>query len=123
MDSHSWASASDIAASVTRGEMSALAIVEHALAAIRTHNPTLNAFTHVTEERAIARATIVGENVPLYAHGATTIRIARWSNPQTRLLRIMPRTYRQDMPICAFALFYLGLRIHLNCVRIFDLQV
>jgi aspartyl-tRNA(Asn)/glutamyl-tRNA(Gln) amidotransferase subunit A len=50
-----WASASEIAAAVTRGQ-SALGVVEAALARIARLNPTLNAFTAVTAERARAKA-------------------------------------------------------------------
>ena len=51
----SWSSASEIAAAVA-WEISATAVVDHALARIAEHNPALNAFTAVTAERARARA-------------------------------------------------------------------
>jgi AtzE family amidohydrolase len=52
----STASAGEIARAVASGEISALAATEAALAAIKRHNPGLNAFTAVTAERARARA-------------------------------------------------------------------
>jgi AtzE family amidohydrolase len=52
----STASAGEIARAVASGEIGALAATEAALAAIKRHNPALNAFTAVTAERARARA-------------------------------------------------------------------
>jgi aspartyl-tRNA(Asn)/glutamyl-tRNA(Gln) amidotransferase subunit A len=46
----------EIAAAVTRGEVSAQNVVEAALSAIRARNQVLNAFTDVTAERALSRA-------------------------------------------------------------------
>jgi aspartyl-tRNA(Asn)/glutamyl-tRNA(Gln) amidotransferase subunit A len=51
-----WVSAIDIAAAVASGKMSAARIVEAALARIAQRNPSLNAFTDVTAERARDRA-------------------------------------------------------------------
>ena len=50
-----WASATDIAAVVTRGQ-SALAVVEDALQGIAAQNKSLNAFTSVIADRARAKA-------------------------------------------------------------------
>jgi 1-carboxybiuret hydrolase len=50
------ASALDVARAVARGEITANAVIEAALARIARHNPTLNAFTEVTAVRARARA-------------------------------------------------------------------
>jgi AtzE family amidohydrolase len=55
----SWSSSSDIARAVGSGEASAVSIAEAALARIAKLNPTLNAFTAVTAERARARAKAV----------------------------------------------------------------
>jgi aspartyl-tRNA(Asn)/glutamyl-tRNA(Gln) amidotransferase subunit A len=52
-----FAKAHEIADAVKRGEVSAQAVVEAALAAIRTRDQVLNAFTDVTAERALSRAT------------------------------------------------------------------
>jgi len=46
----------EIAKAVSIGEVSALSVVEAALAVIEMRNQTLNAFTDVTAERAVARA-------------------------------------------------------------------
>jgi 1-carboxybiuret hydrolase len=54
-----WANATEIAATVARGEASAGEIVDAALARIAKLNPALNAFTAVTAERARARAKAV----------------------------------------------------------------
>jgi len=54
-----WSTASDIAAAVASGSMSALSIVDEALARIETLNPTLNAFTAVTVERARTKARAI----------------------------------------------------------------
>jgi len=51
-----WSSASDIAAAVTDGRVSATAVVEDALARITERDPVLNAFTAVMTERACERA-------------------------------------------------------------------
>jgi len=55
----SWASASEIAAAVGSGQVSAAAVIEDALARIAERNPVLNAFTAVTAERARARAKAI----------------------------------------------------------------
>ncbi|MSO67245.1 MAG: AtzE family amidohydrolase [Pseudolabrys sp.] len=55
----SWASAAQIARSVATGETTALNTVDDAFARIEEHNPTLNAFTAITVERARARAKAV----------------------------------------------------------------
>jgi 1-carboxybiuret hydrolase len=52
----SWSTAADIAAAVTAGRTRATSVVETALARIRERDPLLNAFTAVTEQRALARA-------------------------------------------------------------------
>jgi 1-carboxybiuret hydrolase len=54
-----WASAADIAAAVTAGRVSAVAVVEDALARITERDPVLNAFTAVTSERALDRARAI----------------------------------------------------------------
>jgi aspartyl-tRNA(Asn)/glutamyl-tRNA(Gln) amidotransferase subunit A len=51
-----WSTGSEIAQAVASGETTALSVTEAALAVIAARNPTLNAFTAVTAERAIARA-------------------------------------------------------------------
>ncbi len=51
-----WASASEIAEAVEEGRRSALSVTEAALARIASLNPTLNAFTDVTADRARAKA-------------------------------------------------------------------
>src|SRR5215472_10670260 len=51
-----WAHASEIAAAVSDGRVSATAVVRAALARIAKHDRVLNAFTAVTEERALAKA-------------------------------------------------------------------
>ncbi len=56
---HPWASASEIAAAVASGEASATAVVEAALARIKTRDPLLNSFTAVTAERALAKAQAI----------------------------------------------------------------
>jgi 1-carboxybiuret hydrolase len=53
------ATVAEIAGAVARGETSALAVTEAALARIAKRNPLLNAFTDVTAERARARAQAV----------------------------------------------------------------
>src|SRR5262245_62756130 len=54
-----WAHASEIAAAVSAGRASATAVVRAALARIAKHDRVLNAFTAVTEERALARAAAI----------------------------------------------------------------
>lgn len=51
-----WATATQIATAVARGEVSAMDVIDSALARIAAHNPTLNAFTSVTAERARIKA-------------------------------------------------------------------
>src|SRR5262249_58814823 len=58
MDS-AWAYASEIAAAVSDGRTSAAAVVRAALARIAKHDRVLNAFTAVTEERALAKAAAI----------------------------------------------------------------
>ena len=53
-----WATAAEIAAAVAEGQR-AVGVVEAALARIARHDPALNAFTAVTRERAIAKATAI----------------------------------------------------------------
>jgi aspartyl-tRNA(Asn)/glutamyl-tRNA(Gln) amidotransferase subunit A len=53
------ATAADIARAVGKGDATAREVVEAALARIVTHNETLGAFTDVTADRAIAKATAV----------------------------------------------------------------
>ncbi len=55
----SWASAGEIARSVAAGETTALNAVDDVFARIEEHNPTLNAFTAITVERARAKARAV----------------------------------------------------------------
>jgi aspartyl-tRNA(Asn)/glutamyl-tRNA(Gln) amidotransferase subunit A len=57
----SFATASDTAAAVAVGKVSATEAVEASLAAIAAHNGTLNAFTDVTADRARARAKALDE--------------------------------------------------------------
>ncbi|MBI1205293.1 MAG: AtzE family amidohydrolase [Rhodopseudomonas sp.] len=54
-----WSTGSEIAQAVATGETTALSVTEAALAVIAARNPTLNAFTAVTAERAIARAKAI----------------------------------------------------------------
>ncbi len=54
-----FATAADIAAAVTSGRASAVAVVEAALARIRERDPVLNSFTAVTDERALLRAQAI----------------------------------------------------------------
>src|SRR6187402_534748 len=56
-----WASAADIARAVASGETTASAVVDAALARIKTVDRTLNAFTAVTAERARVRAKAVDQ--------------------------------------------------------------
>lgn len=54
-----WATAAEIAADVGAGRTSATSVIEGALARIKERNPTLNAFTAVTTERALAKAQAI----------------------------------------------------------------
>ena len=54
-----WVCAADIAAAVACGQASAAAVIDAALERIAKFNPTLNAFTAVTAERARAKARAV----------------------------------------------------------------
>jgi AtzE family amidohydrolase len=54
-----WSTGSEIAQAVASGKASAHSIVDAALAVIAARNPTLNAFTAVTAERARARAKAI----------------------------------------------------------------
>jgi AtzE family amidohydrolase len=51
-----WASAGDIATAVAKGRVSAITVVEDALARITARDPVLNSFTDVLADRARARA-------------------------------------------------------------------
>jgi 1-carboxybiuret hydrolase len=51
-----WSTAADIAAAVIAGRTSAESVVAATFARIRARNPSLNAFTAVTEARALSRA-------------------------------------------------------------------
>ncbi len=55
-DDLSWATAAEIAQAVGAGKASAVGVIDAALARIAKLNPTLNAFTAVTAERAQRRA-------------------------------------------------------------------
>jgi aspartyl-tRNA(Asn)/glutamyl-tRNA(Gln) amidotransferase subunit A len=55
-----WASAAEIARAVAGGH-SAVAVVKDALARIATHDRALNAFTAVTEARALAKAAAIDD--------------------------------------------------------------
>ena len=55
----SWAGVADIAKAVASGETTALNVVDNAFARIEERNPTLNAFTAITVERARAKARAV----------------------------------------------------------------
>jgi AtzE family amidohydrolase len=55
----SFAKGFEIAKAVSQGDVSAQAVVESALSTIQTRDQTLNAFTDVTAERALARARAV----------------------------------------------------------------
>jgi 1-carboxybiuret hydrolase len=55
------ASAAEIARAVNDGELSAAAVIEATLFAIRARDPVLNSFTAVTAERAAARARAIDE--------------------------------------------------------------
>ncbi len=54
-------SAADIAESVASGQRSAQSVIEAALARIRERDPVLNAFTAVTEDRALLRARAIDD--------------------------------------------------------------
>ena len=54
-----FAKAHEVAAAVTRGEVSARAVVDSVLSTISSRDQTLNAFTDVTAERALARADAI----------------------------------------------------------------
>jgi AtzE family amidohydrolase len=54
-----WATAAEIAADVGAGRTNATSVIEGALARIKKRNPTLNAFTAVTAERALAKARAI----------------------------------------------------------------
>jgi aspartyl-tRNA(Asn)/glutamyl-tRNA(Gln) amidotransferase subunit A len=56
MSDWTFAKGHEIAAAVARGEVGVQTVVEGALAAIRTRDQVLNAFTDVTTERALSRA-------------------------------------------------------------------
>ncbi|MPZ37946.1 MAG: AtzE family amidohydrolase [Rhizobiales bacterium] len=56
-----WTSANAIADAVHDGQVSARDVVAGALARIAAHNGTLNAFTTVTSERALARAAAIDQ--------------------------------------------------------------
>src|SRR5882672_8907850 len=58
-DDFDWANSADIAKAVAFGTTSASSVTEAALARIARLNPTLNAFTAVTAERARARAKAI----------------------------------------------------------------
>src|SRR5437764_2678464 len=63
------APASEIAAAIGEGRISATAVIEAALSRIAQHNPALNAFTAVVKERALAKAQAIDQaraegNVP-----------------------------------------------------------
>ena len=55
----SFAKGFEIADAVSQGEVTAQAVIEAALSTIRTRDQTLNAFTDVTAERALARAKFI----------------------------------------------------------------
>jgi aspartyl-tRNA(Asn)/glutamyl-tRNA(Gln) amidotransferase subunit A len=55
----SWSTASEIAAAVASGKVSATTVIDDALARIAQRNPMLNAFTAVTAERARAHAKAI----------------------------------------------------------------
>ena len=58
-DDLSWATSSAIAKAVASGAATASSVTEATLARIARLNPTLNAFTTVTAERARARAKAI----------------------------------------------------------------
>jgi 1-carboxybiuret hydrolase len=58
-DKFAWETAATIAQAVARGEVTAAAITESAIERISERDPTLNAFTTVTAERARAKAAAI----------------------------------------------------------------
>ena len=54
-----WSTGSEIAQAVATGKTTALSVTDAALAVIAARNPTLNAFTAITAERARARAKAI----------------------------------------------------------------
>src|SRR5215469_14346512 len=62
MKGTAFATATDLAASVNRGDISATRVVEETLQRIGLLNPALNAFTAVTADRARERAAQIDEN-------------------------------------------------------------
>jgi AtzE family amidohydrolase len=54
-----WTTAAEIAAAVMSGRTSALSVIDETLTRIEVLNPTLNAFTAVIAERAVAKARAV----------------------------------------------------------------
>src|SRR5580658_315081 len=56
-----FATATDIAAAVRSGRVSAESVIEATLARIRNRDPLLNSFTAVTEKRALVRARAIDE--------------------------------------------------------------
>jgi 1-carboxybiuret hydrolase len=56
-----WKTAAEIAAAVTGGRTTAVSVVEATFARIRACDPLLNAFTALTEQRAMARARALDE--------------------------------------------------------------
>lgn len=56
---HSWSTASAIVDAIRSGETTAISVVEQCLATIETRDKKLNAFTELTQERALARAKAV----------------------------------------------------------------
>jgi len=56
-----WDGAADIASAVAAGRATALSIAEAAILRIREHDPLLNSFTAVTEQRALARAQAIDD--------------------------------------------------------------
>jgi AtzE family amidohydrolase len=63
-----WLSAQDIMRAVTARKMSAVSVVEAALARIAKHDPVLNSFTDVTADRARAKARAVDAAVAAGQH-------------------------------------------------------
>jgi AtzE family amidohydrolase len=58
-DDLSWATSAEIAKAVGAGQASALSVVEDTFARIEERNPTLNAFTAITADRARAKARAI----------------------------------------------------------------
>ncbi len=54
-----WAAAAEVAAAVARGSVSARAVTEAALARVARDNPRLNAYTDVTDDRALTQAEAI----------------------------------------------------------------